>query len=403
MTGSTTERQGLPRIGVVGTGVAAMIIHIPAILDSDYFLLEAVCDTDPSRLASTPGTHLRRYASVTDMAEDPDIDAVVVCTPPETHFDIAARIIAGGKHVLMEKPMTKTADEAAELARRARAAGVELRVAHERRFQPTCERIRELLEEGLIGTPFYCGVHWATNVKLDPDRFIPEDAGGAFRAGYRWRWSSPYSGGGVLQDHIPHYVDLMRDWTGQQPIAVMADTKNVARDLQGWSPDDSRWEDMGVALIRFSAGLTLRLECSVVGRVLSPLWGATTGIGEWSEWGYIMGSEGQLVFDFLSLHASEQGKIAVWRSSTAGPGGTGWTMIEQPEPDRIRGSAPSGAAKDMFVGQVREFARAIRGEPNRSPDAYDGGICVAVIEAAYQAAETDRTVEIGFTIPGGDR
>ena len=75
-------------------------------------------------------------------------------------------------------------------------------------------------------------------------------------------------------------------------------------------------------------------------------------------------------------------------------------MIEQPEPDRIRGSAPSGAAKDMFVGQVREFARAIAGEPNRSPDAYDGGICVAAIEAAYQAAETDRTVEIGFTTPG---
>ena len=57
----------------------------------------------------------------------------------------------------------------------------------------------------------------------------------------------------------------------------------------------------------------------------------------------------------------------------------------------------------MFVGQVREFARAIRGEPNRSADAYDGGICVAVTEAAYEAAETDRTVEIGFTTQGEDK
>lgn len=54
MIDSTTGRRRLPRIGVVGTGVAAMIIHIPAILDSDYFRLEAVCD--PTRR----GWHLRR-------------------------------------------------------------------------------------------------------------------------------------------------------------------------------------------------------------------------------------------------------------------------------------------------------------------------------------------------------
>lgn len=387
---------GPPSIAIVGAGVAAMLIHIPAIRDSEHFRMGAVCDPDPVRLAAVEGSELRRYAQVTGVADDPDIDAAIVCTPPDTHFEITKQLLEAGKHVLVEKPLTKTVEESVELGRIAEANGVELRVAHERRFQPTCERIKQIIEDGWIGQPFYCGVHWATNVKLDPDRLIGEDAGGAFRAGYYWRWSSPTSGGGVLQDHVPHYVDLMRDWTGQEPVSVFADTKNVARDMMGWSPDDSRWEDMGVALVRFSGGLTLRLECSVIGRALPPLWGPTAGIGEWTEWGYILGTEGQIAFDFLSIHASEHGKIAVWRTSNAGAGGTGWTMIEQSEPDRVRGSAPSGAAKDMFEGQLREFAKALRGEPNRSPGAYEGGICVAVTEAAYESADQDRAIEVSY-------
>ena len=384
-----------PGIAIVGVGVAAHLIHIPAIHDSGQFELRGVYDTDAQRLADPSLTGLERYASLSDLEADQSIKAVVVCTPPQSHFEITRRLLKSGKHVLVEKPLTKTTAESLELIRLAEAEGVELRVAHERRFQPTVERIRQIIAGGEIGEPFFCGVHWGTNVKLNPDRFVPEaDAGGGFRAGYLWRWSSPDSGGGVLQDHIPHYVDLLRDWTGQEPVAVQADTINVARDHMGWSAEDSRWEDFGAATIRFSAGLRLRMECSVVGRTISPLFGATAGIGEWTEWGHIMGTKGQLVFDFLSIHASENGRIAVWSALKAGPGGTGWTMIEQAEPNRTSGIAPSGAAKEMFVGQIVEFARSIAGTPNRSPSGYDGAICVAVTEAAYEAAASGASTEV---------
>ena len=389
---------GLPGIGIVGAGVAARVIHIPAIRDSVHFDLVAVCDTNEASLNEPALDGVERYADLDGLVADQDVIAAVVCTPPDSHFDITYRLLEAGKHVLVEKPLTRTSHESNELIRLAAAKGVELRVAHERRFQPTVERIRELIQEGAIGEPFFCGVHWGTNVKLDPDRFVPgDDAGGGFRDGYLWRWSSPHSGGGVLQDHIPHYVDLLRDWTGQEPIAVQADIINVARDHIGWPAEESRWEDFGVATVRFSEGLRLRLECSVVGRVMSPLLGALSGIGEWAEWGYILGSRGQLVFDFPILHASENGRIAVWRVPEAGPGGTGWTMIEQPEPNRTLGTAPSGAAKQMFVGQIREFANAVEGKANRSPSGYDGAVCVAVTEAAYEAAASGATAKVALS------
>ena len=371
------------------------MIHLPAIRDSGHFSLHGVYDTDEQRMADPSLAGLERYQHLSDLEADHDVHAVVVCTPPESHFEITRRLLEAGKHVMVEKPLTRTTAEALELIRLAAANGVELRVAHERRFQPTVERIRQIIADEDIGEPFFCGVHWSTNVKLDPNRFVPDaDAGGGFRAGYEWRWSSPHSGGGVLQDHIPHYVDLLRDWTGQEPVVVQADIINVARDHMGWSAEDSRWEDFGVATIRFSGGLRLRMECSVVGRIISPLFGATSGIGEWTEWGYIMGTKGQLVFDFLTVHASENGRIALWLAPRAGPGGTGWTMIEQAEPDRTSGRAPGGAAREMFAGQVREFARSIAGTAHRSPSGYDGAICVAVTEAAYEAAASGASTRV---------
>jgi predicted dehydrogenase len=114
-------------------------------------------------------------------------------------------------------------------------------------------------------------------------------------------------------------------------------------------------------------------------------------VGEWTEYGYILGTEGQLIFDFLMIQSSENGRIAVWRRSEAGPEGIGWSTIEQPDPDRSIGLAPGGAAKEMFNAQLAEFALAVRGLPNRSPSGLDGTIAVAVTEAAYRSAQSGQT------------
>ena len=266
---------------------------------------------------------------------------------------------------------------------------VSLLVGHEKRFHPTFQKVRSIIREGLIGKPFFCGVHWASAVKLDPEHLVPE----GFYPGYEWRWRDRTVGGGILQDHLPHYVDLVRDWIDETPIAVYAQTMNVAREFLGWSVDDSVWEDFCLVVVRFSNGFMLRFETGTAGRSLSPIWSLGSGIGEWTEYGYILGTQGQLVFDLLPWDSSENGRIAIWRVGEATRKGMGWSYVELPEPSRRRGS-PAGASHVMFGSQIREFAQAIVGKPTRGATGEDGTISMAVVESAYQSAESHQECSI---------
>jgi predicted dehydrogenase len=385
----------VPRIGlgVIGVGVAAWTGHLPAAEESQDFQILALLDVDQVQLQRTAS----RFAvpNVCSNADElyaiPGLQAVVIATPTASHSDLAEVAISRRKHVLLEKPMARTVEECSRLTTLATDHEVVLAIGHEKRFHPTFQRVRELLAGGVIGQPYYCGVHWASCAKMDPANFVPE----GFYQGYRWRWEDPAAGGGILQDHLPHYLDLLRYWTGDEPRAIYAQTVNVARDLLRWSPDASVWEDFAVVLIRFSSGLLLRFETGTVGRSLSPIWSLGSGLGEWTEYAYVLGSEGQLLFDMLPWDSSENGRIALWRREKATREGLGWTYVEQPEPIRRRGS-PAGAAAQMFGAQLRAWACAIRGEPSQIATGRDGMITVAAVEAAYQAARLGRECDLSL-------
>src|SRR5204862_6725688 len=138
-------------------------------------------------------------------------------------------LLRRGVHLLMEKPLARSLAECRRLLDAARANGVTLAVGHEKRFHHTLVEVGRLLGSGAIGEPFHAGVHWASNAKLDPELLVPD----GFRPGYEWRWRDPSVGGGLVQDHLPHYVDLLRHWTGREPVAVYAHCRNVGRDVLG--------------------------------------------------------------------------------------------------------------------------------------------------------------------------
>jgi len=142
-----------------------------------------------------------------------------------------------------------------------------------------------------------------------------------------------------------------------------------------------------LVVTRFSNGAVLRLETGVVGRSLSPLWSLGSGVGEWTEYGYILGTKGQIVFDLLPWDSSENGRIALWERQRAETGGTGWAFVEQPEPARRLGS-PAGAAHAMFSTQLQEFARLIRGDDSKIATGEHGLITVAAVEAAYHSVKS---------------
>ena len=119
--------------------------------------LAAICDPLVGRLVlarqAHPGTHL-----TTDWPSllcDPRIDAVAIATPASTHFPMAMAALRAGKHVLVEKPLTRTSEQALALIRESERCGLLLMVDHTFVFSPAVCALREVLARGAIGTPCY--------------------------------------------------------------------------------------------------------------------------------------------------------------------------------------------------------------------------------------------------------
>jgi predicted dehydrogenase len=379
------------RVGVVGTGAAALTGHLPALAASARFELVGVADTEPTHVdeAARRFGVGERFASAASLVEAVEPDAVVIATPPQSHLPLGEELLRRGVHVLMEKPLARSLEECRALVDAARAGGATLAVGHEKRFHHTLRRVGELLAEGAVGEPFHVGVHWASNAKLDPDALVPA----GFRHGYEWRWRDPTVGGGLVQDHLPHYVDLLRHWTGREPVEVYAHARNVARDVLGWPEEESRWDDFALAIVRFDDPLELRFETSVVGRSISPIWALGSGVGEWTEYAYVLGSAGQLVVDLLPWDSSEHGRIALWQLDAA-RGGRGWTWLEQVEPPRRAG----GAGPAMFAAQAESWADLIEGRPAAIATGEDGAVALAAVEAAYRSAAERAAVAVAVRV-----
>ena len=119
--------------------------------------VRGVCDLQPSRLqraaARHPGLTTTRQAQ--ELIDDPNIDAVAIATPVSTHFDLAMRALRAGKHVLVEKPLTSTSDEAKQLLDEAAARGLVLMVDHTFVYTGAVRTIKDIVAKGDLGEVYY--------------------------------------------------------------------------------------------------------------------------------------------------------------------------------------------------------------------------------------------------------
>ena len=144
------------RIGVIGCGYWGPNL-IRNFSSSEQYDLRACCDLDQKRLLTMgkryPALHLTREVSV--ILENPAIDAVAIATPLRTHYEVAKMALQNGKHVFVEKPMTATSEQAAELVELAEKQGRILMVDHIFVYTPVVRKIKELLDRGELGDVYY--------------------------------------------------------------------------------------------------------------------------------------------------------------------------------------------------------------------------------------------------------
>ncbi len=125
--------------------------------------LHSAVESSPRSLAQCQtefGPGIDYHSDYHDIASDPSVSGVHICTPNGTHFDIASRFLRQGKHVLVEKPLTLKTEEAYELVRLARENDCVLCVGHVHRFNNGVSELRRVLAEGQIGDPHYVELRW---------------------------------------------------------------------------------------------------------------------------------------------------------------------------------------------------------------------------------------------------
>lgn len=216
------------RVGLIGAGTIAFSAHLPAmrILD-DLVELVAVADVredNAARAAREYGAQAY-YSDYRRLLERGDLDVVDICTPEFLHAEQTEAAAAFGLHVLCEKPMSATVDEADRMIAACKTAGVRLMVAHSRRFTGRYKRIREAIDRGDIGEVRYV----RENERRPIAMYDSLDLGTGYWApdGERpWITRAGYSQGAALTNAV-HETDLARWFIGANPVSVYARARTL--------------------------------------------------------------------------------------------------------------------------------------------------------------------------------
>jgi predicted dehydrogenase len=215
------------RVGLLGYGYAGKTFHAPLIAAVQGLSLTAMASSDPAKVRADWPT-VTITATPEELIARRDIDLVVVATPNTTHYPLASRALAAGKHVVVDKPFTVTLDEAHALRDEAAAAGRMLAVFHNRRWDADFLTVRQLLAAGTLGQIAHFESHF--------DRYRPV---------VRERWREQAGpGSGVWYDLGPHLIDQALQLFGP-PTAIWADlaTQRVGAVTDDYFHVQLRYED----------------------------------------------------------------------------------------------------------------------------------------------------------------
>ncbi|WP_124728463.1 Gfo/Idh/MocA family protein [Staphylospora marina] len=227
------------RYGIVGCGHIAKK-HVAAIEAADGAKLVAVCDTNEARLAEFATGEVKGFTDLAEMLKT-DIDVVCICTPSGLHARLAVQAAEAGKHVIVEKPMALTLEDADAIIDACERNGVKLAVVHPNRFRPAAVELKRMIDSGAFGKIGHVNatVRWNRNQ--------------AYFDQAPWRGTRAMDGG-VLMNQAIHNMDLLLWMAGEVEEVFTYDATRI-RDIEA--------EDTSVSVIRFKNGVLGVLEAAV--------------------------------------------------------------------------------------------------------------------------------------------
>jgi predicted dehydrogenase len=289
------------------------------------------------------------YGSYEEVLGDRAVDAVLLSTPHHVHRSMSIDAAAAGKHVMVEKPLATTLEDAEAMIDACARAGVALTVNYSFRYLPQIERARQLVRDGVLGD--------ITGIQICAHQFKDRGywAGARSNSPDDWRSSREKCGGGLLIMTVCHNVDYMYYITGLKATRVYSEWGTLASpgDVEDIISVSSRWGDKAVGTV--SASSIMRgMDCGD-----EYIWGTN---------GTIMLSRGVLSF-----------------YSTRPIGGN--------RPGKVH-TIPKFPTVSWTGEWVREFAAAVRAGRAPAISGREGWENLAFITSSYRSMEVGRPVEV---------
>ena len=331
------------RIGILSFAHHHGEAYISNLRNMDGVELIGVADDDPTRAEKIAGQNDARLFSSYEALLDAKPDGVIICTENNRHRPLVEMAAAHGIHVLCEKPIATTLEDARAIVDVCEKAGVLLMTAFPMRFSAPLLEIKARFDNGDFGD-LYC--FNATNQGELPTKH---------RA---WFVDPTLAGGGAIMDHTVHLVDMMRWFTGSELESMYARSNRI------FHADEVEVETGALEMLTFENGVFATIDASWSRPQYWPTWGGLTF--------EMVTQRGAVVVDAFRQN------LNVYRHDWQRSNWAYW-------------------GSDMNHAMVREFASAIR--ENRPPlvTGVDGLRAVEAALAAYESDRTGQTVQVKKT------
>jgi predicted dehydrogenase len=344
----------------------------------------AICGRDEAKVAAA-ADRLGWAEHVTDwrdlVARD-DIDVVDVCTPGDSHAEIALAALAAGKHVLCEKPLANTVEEARAMtaaADEAKSSGVRSMCGFNYRRVPAVALMRQLVADGRLGTIRHVRAAYLQDWIVDPQFPLV------------WRLQRERAGSGALGDIGAHIIDLTQYVTGQRITGVSALTETFVKErplpsaATGLSATSAATADYGPVTVDDAALFVARLDGGAIATYEATRFATGRRNGLRVE---LNGSLGSVAFDLERLNelefydasapGTEQGFRRILVTEAAHPYLSAWWP-----PGHIIGYEHS------FTHELRDFLAAVAAGEDPTPSFAEALQVQLVLDAVERSARFD--------------
>lgn len=293
------------------------------------------------------------YDDVDKLLAESGAEVVDVCMPNYTHYEACLKAARSGKHVIVEKPLAMTLEQADEMIAECKAHGVNLMYAEELCFAPKYERVRDLVERGAVGKVYM--------LKQAEKHSGPHSA---------WFYKEECAGGGVMMDMGCHALAWFRWMTGNAKVkSVYSDMKTVFHN------DITNCEDNTVTIVEFENGVTAVAEDS---------WAKHGGMDDRIE---VYGDKGVSYADLFRGNSALTYSTEGYDYAMEKAGSTqGWTFTVFEE-----------AFNQGYPQELAHFIHCVRTGEKPLVTGEDGRAVLEMVYAAYASAKEGRKIALPFS------